>query len=383
MIEKWGSIMGFTIATDYPLPTTQVPDWFILTYMPTANGNFVKTYLYLLMLCQHPEYKAENTIRNLADCMECTESDILCALRFWKKEHLLDYTEKDGVIVSIIIKNQLQGNSSIANEDTENADNLKASDIAEQPASPVVPFPHSQSTPMVVIPEKQNYTPLQSEALMHDAEISQTISSVEQLLGTTISATHLQLILYFMCDIGFSRELIIAMYETALKKGKNSPRYIEAIGISWAKQGIKTATDAEQEAAAFHGRYSLVAKVLGIQRSLAPAERAIIDEWLQYHFSDDIIEEACKRTVLQTGGANLQYASGILENWAKQNVISLSDIEQCDEAYRKQKKEKSTKRIKSTPQNKNQFQNFPQRNYSEEDYNSLEKQLLRNAHAEA
>ena len=218
---------------------------------------------------------------------------------------------------------------------------------------------------------------------MKDIEIRQTIQTVEQLLGTTVSATHLQLILYFMCDVGFSKELIIALYKTALKKGKHSPKYIEAIGISWAKQGITTEKQAEEEAAAFHGRYSLVAKALGIQRSLVPAEREIIDTWESYHFSDTIIEEACKRTVLQTGGTNLQYVSTILENWAKRNVISLSDIEQCDEAYKRQKKEKAAKSSKNTSRNKNQFQNFPQRNYSDKEYNSLEKQLLRNAHAEA
>lgn len=364
--------MGFTIATDYPLPTTQVPDWFILNHMPTANGNFVKTYIYLLMLCQHPDYETENTLGNLADCMECTESDILCALRYWKKEGLLDYTEHNGTIASILVKNVKEQSPKQKQEQTE------------QKIVSITPATISEnSMKEVSLPEKQNYTPLQSEAFMKDAEISQAIRSVEQLMGTTLSATHLQLILYFMCDIGFTRELILAMYETALKKGKNSPRYVEAIGISWAKQGIQTADDARQETEAFHGRYSLVAKALGIQRSLAPGERNIIDEWLRYHFSDDIIEEACKRTILQTGGANLQYVSGILENWAKQNVISLADIEQCDQAYRKKKKEKRAKSSKPMTQNRNQFQNFPQRDYSEEDYNSLEKQLLRNAHAEA
>lgn len=364
--------MGFTIVTDDPLSITQVPDWFIRIYMPTANGNFVKTYLYLLMLCQHPEYESECSLRSLADCMECTESDILCALRYWKKEELLDYAEQAGTITSVRLM-------SPSSEKEEAAQSLPPQ--TEKEPSPVVPFPTNKQD--ISVPEKQTYTPLQAEAFMKDIEIRQTIQTVEQLLGTTVSATHLQLILYFMCDVGFSKELIIALYKTALKKGKHSPKYIEAIGISWAKQGITTEKQAEEEAAAFHGRYSLVAKALGIQRSLVPAEREIIDTWESYHFSDTIIEEACKRTVLQTGGTNLQYVSTILENWAKRNVISLSDIEQCDEAYKRQKKEKATKSSKNTSRNKNQFQNFPQRNYSDKEYNSLEKQLLRNAHAEA
>lgn len=369
-----GNRMGFTIAAENLPNVTHVPNWFIRTYMPTANGNFVKIYLYLLMLCQHPVHEEEQSVSYLADSMECTESDILCALRFWKKENLLDYREENGEIVSILL---------IQHADTVGKDDVPPTYIQDESAVTIMVPDQSNEHTEAVIPDKQTYTPLQAEALMKDVEIERTISSVEQLLGTTVSMTHLQLILYFMCDIGFSGELILTMYRTALKKGKNSPKYIEAIGISWAKQGIHTVAEAEEEAAAFSGRYSLVAKALGIQRSLSPAERSIIDSWECYHFADSIIEEACRRTVLQTGGTSFQYISGILENWAKLGVISLSDIEKCDEAFKRQKKASDSRRTNTAlVRSKNQFQNFPQRSYSDEDYNSLEKQLLRSVHAD-
>lgn len=373
--------MGLVITTTESWALTQVPNWFIRSYMPTANGNFIKLYLYLLMLCQHPDNTSGLSIDHLADALECTENDILRALRFWKKEHLLDYAEKDGNIVSIVLKQD-------PDQQEFSASSAVSQQLEERPAhtqqsaysSPVVN--ELAASVEVPLPDKQTYTPLQAEALIKDVEIEQTISSVEQLLGTTISMTHLQLILYFMCDIGFSGELILKLYQTALKKGKHSPKYIEAIGISWAKKGIRTAEAAEEETAAFSGRYALVSRSLGIQRGLVPAEREIIDSWEKYHFSDTIIEEACKRTVLQTGGTNLQYVSRILHSWAKNNVISLSDIEQCDKAY-KQHKKGNDKKTSTGARSKNQFQNFPQRTYTNEDYNSLEKQLLRSAHADS
>lgn len=372
-----GNSMGFTIAAENLPNITNVPNWFIRTYMPTANGNFVKIYLYLLMLCQHPVHSDEQSVSHLADSMECTESDILCALRFWKKENLLDYKEENGEITKIVL---------IQHTDDAGADDMPdtySNSTGGESAVTIMIPDHLDERTEAVIPDKQTYTPLQAEALMKDVEIEHTIVSVEQLLGTTVSMTHLQLILYFMCDIGFSGELILAMYRTALKKGKNSPKYIEAIGISWAKQGIHTVAEAEEEAAAFSGRYSLVAKALGIQRSLSPAERSIIDGWESYHFADSIIEEACRRTILQTGGTSFQYISGILENWAKLGVISLSDVEKCDEAFKRQKKTGDGRRTTAAQaHSKNQFQNFPQRSYSDEDYNSLEKQLLRSVHAD-
>ena len=41
------------------------------------------------MLCQHADTAGNSSIDALADCFECTESDILRALRYWQKEGLL------------------------------------------------------------------------------------------------------------------------------------------------------------------------------------------------------------------------------------------------------------------------------------------------------
>ena len=124
--------------------------------------------------------------------------------------------------------------------------------------------------------------------------------------------------------------------------------------------------------------YHVVTQSLGLQRGLAPAEREIIDQWTAFGFSDDIIKEACQRTVLQTGGTNLNYVTSILKEWHRQQVTSLADIEKCDESFQRRKKSSSEKKSTAT---KNQFQNFPQRSYSKEDYSTLEKQLLRSIQA--
>lgn len=365
--------MGFTLSSEYTIELTQVPNWFIRTYMPSANGNFVKLYLYLVMVCQHPAMAEALSVNLLADCLECTENDILRALRYWQKEGLLSYKEKDGEILSIVLLERAEAEGPLELQaQVPPARQPAKSPSQELSAATAEHFPAISKE--YKLPMRQEYTPLQAEALIKDVEIDQTISRVEQLLGTTVSATHLQMILYFMCDVGFTQELILAMYQTALNKGKNSPKYIEAIGISWAKKGITSAEEAGLETASFGGIYHVVAKSLGIQRSLAPAEREIIDQWQAYGFTDDIIQEACRRTVLQTGSTNLKYVSSILEKWNHQQVSTLADIEKCDVSFKQQKKSGTGKKSATS---KNQFQNFPQRTYSKEDYSTLEKKLLR------
>lgn len=365
--------MGFTITTEREAGFTQISNLFLHNYMPMANGNFVKIYLYLQMASQHPEDAGELSVSGLADQMECTENDIIRSLHYWQREGLIDLQEENGDIRRISLRELSQKTVSAHTASAVTAQEISAAEEPRQDKSPDKTADLSK-TSEVSIPDKQTYTPLQAEALVKDVEINCTINAVEQLLGSPVSPAHLQTILYFMCDIGFSSELLVTLYETAVRKGKKQPQYIEAIGISWARKGITTPEEAREEAASFSGRYALVSRALGITRGLAPAERSIIDSWNPYHFADSIIEEACKRTVLQTGDTNLNYVSKILEDWHKKQVISLQDVEKCDESYKKQRRNHSEKK-KSVSQ-KNQFQNFPQRTYSQDDYNNLERQLL-------
>ena len=364
--------MGFTITPPEEGLYTTISNNFIKNHMPSANGNYVKVYLMLQMTCQHPAQNSYGTVSHFADVLECTENDILRALRYWAKEGLIALQEADGELCEIRLlspdtalpapKTDVLSYSETAASSHVTIESVKQETAAAKEPAREVP-----------IPDKQFYTPLQAEAFLKDEEINHAITAVEQLLGAPVTQAHLDIILYFMCDIGFSAELLITLYETAVAKGKKKPNYIEAIGISWAKQGITTPAEARDEAAAFSGRYALVSRAFGINRNLAPAERDIIDSWNEYQFADSIVEEACKRTVLQTGDTNFNYASKILKGWHENHVISLEDIKKCDAAFKNKKRNNTG----TSPVSRgNKFQNFPQRAYTKDDFSSLEQKLL-------
>ena len=66
---------------------TLVSNYFIDNYMATANGEFVKVYLFLL---RHMEDSSMSlTISCIADCLNNTENDILRAFRYWESNGLL------------------------------------------------------------------------------------------------------------------------------------------------------------------------------------------------------------------------------------------------------------------------------------------------------
>ena len=362
--------MSFSLTTQFSQQYTYIPNAFIDTYMPEANGSFVKVYLYLLR--QMGTATPVLTIEMMADMLSNTEADILRALRYWKKQGLLEIEEKDGEITHLCLL-PLESSPSVSepfpgpvsvphvsgaalSEISASTEQTASENTPSEPAG-IVPAAEPAasepsptrfaSTPAVTreLPPRQNYTPLMAEALKKDLEINSCLNSVESLLGTTMSDAHMQLILYLMSDLGFSRELILTLYETALARDKRSSRYIEAIALDWAKKGIRTPEEAMEETHQFHGTYKVVATALGIKRPLAPAERAIIDRFAEFHFTDDILAEACNRTVLQSGDTNLNYTASILADWHKKGVKTLDDIKECDKSFHRKKQAEERKRI--------------------------------------
>ena len=93
--------MSFSLTTQFSQQYTYIPNAFIDTYMPEANGSFVKVYLYLLR--QMGTVTPVLTIEMMADMLSNTEADILRALRYWKKQGLLEIEEKDGEITHLCL----------------------------------------------------------------------------------------------------------------------------------------------------------------------------------------------------------------------------------------------------------------------------------------
>ncbi|HCT92760.1 MAG TPA: DNA replication protein DnaD, partial [Lachnospiraceae bacterium] len=83
--------------------TTAVPHRFIDVYMPSANGEFVKVYLYLLRSLHGPAQ--ELSLSLLADRLFCTEKDIIRALGYWEKQGLLSLSRSnDGQPAGIVLR---------------------------------------------------------------------------------------------------------------------------------------------------------------------------------------------------------------------------------------------------------------------------------------
>lgn len=359
-----------TLQSNSTSESTVIPNIFIDNYMPSANGAYVKVYIYLLRCMVSADM--EITLSSIADHLEDTEKDIIRALCYWEKVNLLSLVrDTNNHIVSITI-----------NDIYTVKDNQNTEEFATATATPVAISEQIEpaSTHPNQVFEKPTYSEAQIKQLTNNDEVKWLLNIIEIYLDRLIKPMDLQLILYLYESLGFSSELIMYLYEYCVSKNKKNPSYIEAVALSWAEEGIDTVEKAEEATVLYNSNYNAVNKAFGLNRAPGNVEKQFINKWLnKFGFSIDIIVEACNRTILMTQKPDFKYADKILENWFKKNVKELSQVAKLDEEHSKNVNAKvnSSKAIPPTkPSTSNRFNAFPQRTYTNEDYSSMEQRLL-------
>ena len=355
---------------------TILSNTFIDNYMPEANGEFVKVYIYLLRSLSNAPVSF--SLEQMADRLLCTERDILRAPKYWAKQELLvlDFTDSDKLCGIALLS---------PDKHTENASSVSASvetvSTVEQPAIQAASAPSAAVEPSVPTgkassDKKQELTPERIRELKQNEEIIQILYIAEQYLGKTLSPTESQKLLFFYDGLGLSADLIEYLLEYCVSHNHKSIRYIEKVAIAWAEEGITTVEQAKRSNSRYNKEYFTILKALGItNRNPVETEITLMDTWLKtYCFSMEIIQEACNRTVLQTGQASFQYTDKILEGWKKKEVKTLDDIRSLDDEHQKRRQsKKAASRKSAAPASNNRFNNFEQREY---DFSEYEKHLL-------
>lgn len=332
---------------------TVVENIFIDQYMPKANGEFVKLYLYLLRCAAAGK---ELSLSSIADVFDHTEGDVKRALAYWEKLHLLKLQyDGGGKLCDILFLDGDPNRETAASSETGSAPRTEVS---------------------VSVPEKSSLSRERKKALAGQEEIRQLIFIAEQYFSRPLTSTEQSNLLYFYDVLHFSADLIEYLIEYCVSKGCTGPRYMEKVAQEWYKSGITTVAQAKADSSLFNKNYFTIFHALGIKgRNPAPVEMEYMDRWLdEYGFTIEIILEACCRTIRQTHQPNFQYADKILEQWHRQGVRQLSDIGRLDAAH--SAKAARMKEAGTRPAPKaasNRFNNFPQREY---DWKALEQQLL-------
>ncbi len=394
---------AINISSDIATSFTTVSDIFIDQYMPKANGEFVKVYLYLLRATGSGAGIA--TISEIADHFSNTEADIIRALNYWASEGILQLQSgADGQIMGINLcslsvsgMQAAQSNiqSAVADNVAQNnlqnsvvnnaAQNISTANIRMQDS--VVEKLKSQTTDKAASSQKE-YTLDEIKEFRKNPDISELFFIIETYLKHTLSSTDTNMVLYWLDELHFSTDLVEYLVEYCITKGHSSLRYMNKVALGWADAGIKTVDQAKDDAAAHSQIYYSVMKALGITgRNLVDSEVSLINKWVgEYGFDIELVKAACSKTISAIQKPSFEYTDSILANWRKKDVHTLKDVEVLDANFAKANKASATGSSQSTnaangsskpksnnSSSKNKFNNFNQRN---NDYDKLEKLFL-------
>lgn len=331
------------IVMNNQMNTTVVSNQFIDKYMPSANGEYVKIYLFVLRCVNHTD--SSLSIQELAKKFDHTITYVLTALEYWAKEGLIRL-KYDGKELTSIEFLDLMTTSAVST----------ANSTAELTAV----------TEEVNEYEKKPYSTEEKNKFLKDKDFEKAAFVTQTYFKKLLGPSQLESLIYIYDKLGFDSELIDYLIEYCTSRGKRSMRYAETVAIEWKRNGISTVTEAKATTTLNSMIYHGVIKTFGISnRSLVEEERLYIDKWINtYKMSEQLILEACKRTIKATNKPEFAYADKILKSWFEKNVKSLKDIASLDETHQranyrtsnaKQKKLSTTREYNMTELEKKLF----------------------------
>lgn len=335
--------MGFlTIYQDNYTDSTVISNRFIDEYMQAANDAQLKIYLYLIRMMSA---RLGTSISDIADKFNYTEKDVLRALKYWEKNHLLTL-------------------------DCDEHKNITGIHLLDSTAgTDMLSITRGAAAASLATYDKPNYTADELRAFKANEDSARLLFVAEQYLKKPLSAGDIRSIFFIMDRLGFSEDLTDYLLQYCVDRGKRDFRYIEKVAISWAEQGITTPKQAASLAGKYDSSVYVIMRALGKNNIPTETEAAYIERWQKtYGFEMDVILDACERTVLATDNHRFEYAEGILKSWYGIGVHHKSDIKALDTDHRRTKSSR-----RQTPANK--FNQFAQNNY---DFDALEKEILSN-----
>ncbi len=360
-----------TISTENCETYSSISNFFIDYYMTEANGEFVKVYLYLVRLLNK---ESNITVAQIADHFNLTENDICRAIKYWIGKDVLRLNYDGRGQLSGIVLLPLSAPHRQADGGWDAISILSIQDAKSEEAkvtkqeAPAVKHPEKQAsiTPLFPkereVPEKPKFSKEAVEDKQHDEDWADIVYQVETLFAKTISPRDMETLLYIYDTLHFDVALFEYLIEYCVMLNHKNCRYMEAVAIGWYKENITTLTEAKENSQMVTGLLKSIYKELGIRRSYPTnMEMDFIDKWTRtLGFSDELVTLAARKASLtRPGSANFPYINGILEDWHKNKVETLQDVEALDATHAKKQAQEKADR-KNAGGNISSFQNFKQ-----------------------
>lgn len=367
------------VTSGFQVNVTVVSNDFIDRYMASANGEYIKVYLFVLRH-QHEPLNLEW----IADSLNHTEADVKRALTYWEKLgalHVGSLQQEEEPLAALAGKAARgavsgglagampgvgrQAQARVAKE-AAYRETSASSAAGQKPVT--VAAPSAAKAPAVreeAGAGRKAYSQEQVNALASDEDFTQLLYIAQKYLNKVFTPRECEVFAYLYDGLHMPVELLEYLTEYCAQNGHTSIRYLETVALSWHEKGFRTVEQAKGYAAGFTRDSFAVMKAFGLsERRPGDAELELIERWFQvYGFTREVVLEACNRTLSSIHSPSFRYADKILMQWKNAGVKSLQDVALLD-----QKRQAKPAKAQGRGKPANQFHNFEQR---ETDYDSM------------
>ena len=297
---------------------TEIPDVFFSEYLSSANGDYIKVYLYILFLSK---YDKDIKINDLSKKLALPLKVIQEAFKYWEDVGVL-VKKHTGYILSNL----------------QEIEHLK------------LYSPKLTSSPEDIEKNSKN---------QYRAKAIENINN--QFFQGIMSPSWYSDIDMWFKKYNFDEQVMLALFNYCFDHSALHRNYIQVVADSWYKNNIKSFSDLDkyyEKQEKISSLKKAIIKKLGLGRNLTAYEDAYVEKWsIEYGYSLEIIEIALRRTTSKTN-INFEYLNKIISDWHDRNFKTAAEIQE----YIKNSKEKQ-ENIKDLKKQTN-YNNSNQRVYN-------------------
>ena len=439
--DTQAAMSEISLIADTESGVTELSNIFIEHYMSDANEVQLKLYIYLLKL---RSTGSSVEFSDIVDFLDFSERDVMRALHYWEEKRLIyvgyrrdlsgeddihrsgrrssrAYAKKAESIKSIRFADpaellyRLDADSdrlmSVGEEETADDHDAVDQDCYSERAVEKDLVAHAQDEgcsedaasagkaslrgtaeneksekDMEMDPDKIKgaYTVADVKEYKKSKDAKTLVTAAQLYFGRPMGSTEITSIMFLSYSLKMPSDLIDYLMQYCAENKKEFYA-VEKTALQWYENGVDSVEKAKEfcrmQIKAPDDRERAVLSLLGRNGNFAQGELDAVHRWFTtYGFSEEIIREACNRTVVNVEDHRIAYAEKILKDWFNSGVSVAGDIESLDEEYRKKKegaKAASSARTPSAGQAKavkknGTFGNFEER---QDDYDLLVKKL--------
>ena len=300
---------------------TEIPDVFFTEYLSSANGDYIKVYLYILFLSK---YDKDIKINDLSKKLALPLKTIQEAFKYWEEAGVLIKKHTGYILV-----------------------NLQEVELLK------LYSPKLTSSPEDIKKNAKN---------QYRAKAIENINN--QFFQGIMSPSWYSDIDMWFKKYKFDEQVMLALFNYCFDHSALHRNYIQVVADSWYKNNIRSFSDLdkyyEKQEKISSVKKSIIKK-LGLNRNLTVYEDAYVEKWtIDYGYSLDIIEIALKKTTSKSN-ISFEYLNKIISDWHDRNLKTATEIQEYIQmSKQKQENIKDMKKQVSNYNNSNQrtYDNF-------------------------